>query len=216
MDNITLKARVIFYVRKSRFEHSGIGGVCGLERRLLFLLLFLFSSLAFPQTAAQAGDANSNIADIPPAGFIKFTDEEQACLKANPVIKVANEMDWPPFDYNEFGRPKGLCIDYIKLLAWKIGVEIEYVNGYSWSELVAMFKGKKIDVMPVFYRNEEREQYTLYTSPYYKMKLGRFTRDGDLSIDDVQDLKGKWAGIQKGVIGFIQKMIKKFIVISKC
>ncbi len=83
---------------------------------------------------------------------IDLTDEEQAWLQEHPVIRVANEMDWPPFDYNEFDKPKGLSIDFIKLLARNVGVEINFVNGRSWSELLSMFENKKIDVIPAMYK----------------------------------------------------------------
>jgi ABC-type amino acid transport substrate-binding protein len=37
---------------------------------------------------------------------------------------VANELDWPPFDFKETGTPKGLGVDYIKLLAKKLYPEL--------------------------------------------------------------------------------------------
>ncbi len=128
---------------------------------LSFLLLFLlFSSVCSNE---QAKDS------------IPFTDTEKEWIKNHPVIRVANENDWPPFDFNESGVPKGMVIDHINLLAEKIGLKIEFVNGYTWTELVGLFKQRKIDVMPVFYINDERKAYTLFTKPYYRGKLGVFT-----------------------------------------
>lgn len=106
---------------------------------------------------------------------INFSEAEKEWIKDHPVIRVANETDWPPFDFNESGVAKGLSIDHIKLLAHKVGIKIEFVHGYPWTELVARFKQRKIDVMPVFYINEERKKFTLYTQPYYRGKLGIFT-----------------------------------------
>ena len=65
---------------------------------LIFLLTCLFFS--FP---VAYGKNNSNI---------KLTDEEKNWIQNNPTIRVANELDWPPFDFNETGTPKGLGIDY--------------------------------------------------------------------------------------------------------
>ena len=38
---------------------------------------------------------------------INLTPEEQAWLDAHPVIKVSNEMDWPPFDFAIGSEPQG-------------------------------------------------------------------------------------------------------------
>lgn len=80
---------------------------------------------------------------------ILFTGTDKNWLQNHPVIRVANEIDWPLFDFNESGKPKGFAIDYVKLLAKKIGVKIEFVRGYAWTELIARFRRKEIDVMPV-------------------------------------------------------------------
>ena len=140
---------------------------------------------------------------------IEFTNSEKVWLQQNKIIKVANEMDWPPFDYNELGVPKGFSIDYIKLLAAKLDLEIEFVNELKWSELLDLFKQKKIDVLPAFYRNSTREEFTLFTDPYYKGKLGVFARKSDPSIHSNDDLMGKKIGIQTndGSIGIVKKNI---------
>ncbi len=44
-------------------------------------------------------------------------------IKNHPVIRIANEVDWPPFDFNVSGEPKGLVIDHIRFLAQKVGLE---------------------------------------------------------------------------------------------
>ncbi len=126
-----------------------------------FLLFFLLFSSVW---ASEKDD-----------GRINFTEDEKEWIKNHPVIRVANETDWPPFDFNESGVPKGMVIDHIKLLSQKVGLEIDFVHGYAWTELVELFKQRKIDVMPVLYVNEERKAFTLFTKPYYRGKLGIFT-----------------------------------------
>jgi len=125
-----------------------------------------------------------------------LTEKEIKWLKAHPTIRVANEFDWHPFDFVEYGQPKGLAIDHIKLISQKIGLKIEFVNGYSWPELLELFKQRKIDVMPTLYFNEERAEHTLYTSPYYRAKLGIMVReDADFTIEDLYRVN---VGIQEG------------------
>jgi len=175
--------------------------------RKYFLISFLVLCFVFSNSLICASEKPEIVAA--PLTTVQLTDSEQAWLQQNPIIKVANEMDWPPFDYNEIGVPKGLSIDYIKLLAGKVGFEIKFVYGHTWPELVQLFKQKKLDILPAFYRNIDREEFTLFTAPYYKGKLGVFVRSLDSSIQSNGDMVGKRIGIQTahGSIGMIKQMI---------
>ena len=99
---------------------------------------------------------------------IALTAEEQTWLSEHPVIRVHNEKDWPPFNYFEYGRPRGLSIDYMGLMAEKLGIEVEYVTGPSWNEFLGMVKRKELDVMLNIVKTEDRQKYLLYTEPYVK------------------------------------------------
>jgi len=74
---------------------------------------------------------------------IILTEEEKNYISQNPVIRVGNEMDWPPFDFAENGKPMGYSIDFIELVAQNSGLKIEFVNGYTWVELVAKLQSIK-------------------------------------------------------------------------
>ena len=147
---------------------------------------------------------------------LTFTEVESMWLKEHPIIRVANETDWPPFDFVEYGKPKGFAIDYISLLAKKIGIKIDYVNGYSWAELLELFNQKKIDVMPSLYRNPKREKYTLYTKPYYRGKLGIFINTDSDSIVSKKNLSRKKVAMQKsnGSITIVQQQFPKLDLIK--
>ena len=47
---------------------------------------------------------------------LTLTDEEQAWIRAHPTLTVANEMDWPPFDFVKDGKPQGYAVDLIHLI----------------------------------------------------------------------------------------------------
>lgn len=146
---------------------------------------------------------------------IEFTDEEIEWIKSHPVIRVENELKAYPFDFNDAGTAKGLSIDYINLLAQKAGLQIEFVYGYSWDELLALFKQGKIDVMPAFFKNKERENFTLYTEPYLEAKLGIFILEDNDSFNN-EHLSGKKIGILKahGAISYIRENLKKIDLIE--
>jgi len=90
--------------------------------KTVILLLFLLSSLL--------------------SGGIVLSQKEKEYISSHPVIKVHNEMDWAPYNYNKDGKPYGHSIDYIKLVASKVGLKIDFVSGYSWSQFLLMLKMK--------------------------------------------------------------------------
>ncbi|MBM7622483.1 transporter substrate-binding domain-containing protein [Sporohalobacter salinus] len=134
----------------------------------------------------------------PDSSKIKLTKREQEFIKNHPVIRVSNETDWPPFDFAVSGQPLGFSIDLMNLLANRLGIKFEYVNGYSWNQLMEMFKNREIDVMQSAYKNEARKKYGLFTEPYYKDKTAFIVRSDSREIFNIQQLYGKVVAVPKG------------------
>ncbi|KJG54261.1 transporter substrate-binding domain-containing protein [Photobacterium angustum] len=93
-------------------------------------------------------------------------------LSSHPILRVSNEDDWAPYDYIRSGIPRGYSIDYINILSKLIGVEINYINGNSWSELVALFKQNKIDVLNSVSKTEHNKNVALFSDPIGRIHLG--------------------------------------------
>lgn len=128
-----------------------------------------------------------------------LTEDEKNWLKEHPVIKVSNELDWPPFDFVEKGKPAGFSIDYLTLVAKKAGFKIEWVNGYTWSELEDMARNKKLDLLQSISRTPKKEKEFLFTNAYVNNPKVIFTRSEDVaSITSINDLAGKRVAAIKG------------------
>ena len=136
---------------------------------------------------------------------INFTQEELNYINNSKILKIANQMDWAPFDYNELGKPDGLSIDYIKLILNKAGLQYKFINGFTWAEILEKFKQKEIDILPAFYKNKDREKYTLFTTAYYKSEF--------IFYSQFNDLTNKTIGIEKSDASI--KIIKKIFPNSK-
>lgn len=108
---------------------------------------------------------------------VKLTNEEQQWLLQHKIIRVANELDWPPYDFNVNGNPKGYSIDLITLAAKKVGVKLEFVSQHSWSELFVMAQQGRIDVLPALWKTPEREAYFNFSRPYYSPSSVMAVRD---------------------------------------
>jgi PAS domain S-box-containing protein len=129
---------------------------------------------------------------------LKLTAEERAWIRANPELKVGNEMDWPPFDFAENGEPKGYSIDLINLIGEKAGLKFKFINGYTWSELLEKFKAGKINIMPAIYVDEQRKTYIAFTESYFSQPSVIVIQNDRSDIEKLSDLSGKKLAVIEG------------------
>ncbi|MES9937150.1 MAG: transporter substrate-binding domain-containing protein [Sedimenticola sp.] len=137
---------------------------------------------------------------------VALTEEEKAWLQANPRIRIHNEMNWPPFNFNEDGQPRGLSIDYMNLLANKVGLAVEYVSGPSWNEFLEMMKRGDLDVMLNIVKTPERQKYLLYTPSYVDNPNTILSRQ-EASYQTIEQLFGKTVSFPKGF--FYEEIIER-------
>lgn len=138
--------------------------------------------------------------------LISLTNKEKDFLIEHKVIKVHNEKDWPPFNFNENGIPKGLSIDYMNLLSEKVGFDVEYISGPSWSDFLGMIRNKEIDVLLNIVRTDDREKYIRYTDSYIKNPNAIISKKGK-EYNTIEELKGKTVAIVEGF--FYQEIFEK-------
>ena len=63
-----------------------------------------------------------NLANLSANNTILLTNEEKEFLKNNQPIRLHNEKNWPPYNFNEYDIPKGFSIDYMNLVAQKLDI----------------------------------------------------------------------------------------------
>lgn len=171
--------------------------------RLLLQLLLLLPLLSAPCHAAS-GFVSTAVAATP----IELTKEEQVWLDSHPVIRVHNEMNFPPFNVNENGQPKGYSIDYMNLLAQMLGIEVEYVSGPSWDEYLGMIKANELDVMLNIANTEERRTFINFTGSYVHSLSGIFVHKDAPAIESLEGLHGKTVAVAKGF--FEQELLQRY------
>lgn len=152
------------------------------------------------QAATEAG-ANG------PDPSLNLTEAERTWLLNHQTIRVHNETNWGPFNYYEFGRPKGYSIEFMDLLAEKLGIEVEYITGPTWNEFMEMVRNKELDVMLNIIQTEDRSKFILFTDPYVNNPTGIVVRDDNNDIRDMRDLNGRVLAIPKGF--FYQEVIER-------
>jgi len=129
--------------------------------------------------------------------FKLFSPEEKKWIDQHPIIRIHNEKDWPPFNYFEYGTPRGLSIDYMNLLANQLGIKVKYITGPNWGEFIGLIKQKKIDVMLNIVKTPDREKFLFYTPPYIRNPNVIVSPQKNL-FQSLHELKGKTVAIPKG------------------
>ena len=84
---------------------------------------------------------------------LQLTEAEKQWVQQHPIIRVSNELNWPPLDFFDDGQPIGFSVDYVKLVADKLGIKVQWISGYSWKELVQMARDKKVYVLQSISKN---------------------------------------------------------------
>ncbi|MBF0194874.1 MAG: transporter substrate-binding domain-containing protein [Magnetococcales bacterium] len=139
---------------------------------------------------------------------ISLTVAEKKWLTQNPgPFLVHNEVDYPPFNYNEYGKPKGFSIDYMDLIARKLGIAIRYVSGPSWNEFLLQMKSKKLDIMLNIVKTPERSRYLAFTDPYVENPPVFVSRNDHKRVRNFSNLVDKKIAIPHGF--FYQEILQR-------
>ena len=147
---------------------------------------------------------------------LHLTAQEEAWLQEHPSIKVSNEDDWPPFDFSVDGEAQGYSVDMVKLLAKEIGIKVEFVNGYSWSELLREFDKGNIDLMHAMSKDKQRAAKYSFSKPYMPWRLSYFVRRSEFNKPMPKDFAGKKiaAGKDWSTTALLKKMYPKAEIIE--
>ncbi|MPQ76476.1 transporter substrate-binding domain-containing protein [Hydrogenovibrio sp. JE_KL2] len=136
----------------------------------------------------------------------QFTAKEQQWMANHPVIKVAGETDWAPFDFTgSQGDYKGIANDYLNVISKKTGLRFKIQTG-SWQHNLSLLREKKVDLLPAANKTEDRLKFALFSRPYFKT-LNYFFIRNDLKAKTLNDLNGKVLAIPKDYASI--KLLKK-------
>lgn len=129
---------------------------------------------------------------------INFTQEELSYLKNKKILRIQNDSDLAPYNFNENGIAKGYSIDYVNLIANKLAIQIEYVYT-SWDSAINMLENKQIDFMVNFLKSKEREEKFLFSNvPYRVSTPAMVSRIGEPEYNSFKELDGKTMALVKG------------------
>jgi len=138
---------------------------------------------------------------------IGLSADETAWIVEHPVIRVHNEMNWPPYNLNKDGHATGFSIEYMNLLAAKVGIQIEYISGPSWQEFLGMVQSDELDAMLNITPTPKRAEYLHFTTPYQQSRAVVVVKDPTLQVKSLRDLYGKKVALVEGF--FTEELIRR-------
>ena len=122
----------------------------------------------------------------------KGNDDLLAQIQANGKIVIAMEGNWAPWTYHdESGELVGFDTEIGKLIAEKLGVEADFVEG-DWDGLLAGLETGRYDVMinGVEVTEDRAEKYD-FTDPYCYIHTALIVKSDNTDIKTFEDLNGK-------------------------
>lgn len=137
---------------------------------------------------------------LPSFAALELTAEEQAYLNQHPIIKIANDPQWEPFEYiDENCKLAGMAAGYVQLFEQKLGVTFDYVLNEPWVVMNEVVKTGERPVVMARHATDERKQYLNFTKPYVSFPVVVVARNNEDYLASAEQLRGK---VVAGVKGF--------------
>ncbi|UZK04207.1 transporter substrate-binding domain-containing protein [Venatoribacter cucullus] len=125
---------------------------------------------------------------LPKPPPLALSEAQQAYIKSLGKIRVANEPDWAPIDFAIAGEPKGYSIDLLRLLAGMTGLELEFINGYRWPELVQLFNKGELEILQPVIATDENRARGIFTDAWLTLDYALVTRKDTAAPANLEDL----------------------------
>jgi len=155
--------------------------------RCLLILTLLLSCVA----GAQAASARSVLPRA--ASSISLTPSEEAWRREHPVVQVGVFAgDFVPFEAWRGGRPEGLGVDYMRMVAARAGMQLEFHPYTDW-DAVALGRSDRPEpydlllAQPVIAQRMER--FHMLRPYVFAQQMILVARKGDVRIRDSDDLE---------------------------
>lgn len=129
---------------------------------------------------------------------LQLSPEQAAFVNSAPKFRISNELNWPPIDYAVSGTPRGYSIELLSWLADMTGLRFEYVNGYTWPQLVDLFEKGDLDILQPIFKNTTNKDIGLWSEPFLNLPYAAITLPNHAPIEHIHQLNHKIIAIPEG------------------
>ncbi|WP_221075852.1 transporter substrate-binding domain-containing protein [Agarivorans aestuarii] len=130
---------------------------------------------------------------------ISLTEQERVWLATAPTINVHTYSNFPPFSYEKNGQIIGYSIDYFRLLASKLGLNVTFDASHSWSEMLILAEERKLDVLNFLRYRESIDDYMDFSHSYYEGAPSLlYSRESKPKINALTSITDQTIAVQRG------------------
>ncbi len=153
-------------------------------------LLFLIFSCAYSISSVVWYESSISYSHIIlPEKETFLTSEELKWLSNHRVIRMAPDPQFAPFEFiDKDGKYQGIGADYLFLIEDILDIKFEILIYSNWSDIIADFKAKKIDLLNAVISNDLRNEYMIFPEPYIfipSVIVGRKDEVKNVSLDNL-------------------------------
>ncbi len=126
-------------------------------------------------------------------GSLGLTPEEEAWIRAHPVVRCAPDPDFPPAEYfTPAGEYRGLVADYLNLVLGRVGLEMQIVRFPAWTHVLDYAKDRRIDLVTAASKTHQREEFLDFSNPFVELPAVIIVRqqvDRELTVEQLRGMK---------------------------
>jgi ABC-type amino acid transport substrate-binding protein len=181
--------------------------------RVIFCGMILLVADAAPaqKTTPEPVKIPPQIAEYNPKGSrIALSPNEEAWLAQNHVVRV-RVTSFPPYIFlAEGAEPKGIAIDYLKLIAERSGITFVFMRetrGYNQA-IKGLIDLQGPDLIPCMVSRIDLKDRILFSKSYYVSPRVIFTRSDSPFISDISDLRGRKLAMAPAII--LDELVRKY------
>jgi len=167
----------------------------GFGWRLLRLGLALAASLS--ALAVQAA------VPAPPDALkrVELSESERLYVALTQRITMCVAPDWEPFErINAAGEHEGIAADLLRLVAQRVGLELQLIQASSWDESLEASKAGRCQILSFLNRTDAREQWLRFTAPIFLDPNVLITREEHPFIADAHALNKERIALPRGTM----------------
>ena len=121
--------------------------------------------------------------------IFELSDEQKKWINEHPVIKVAGDNAWAPFEFrNEKGLHDGFAHDLLLTIEKLTGLTFSYTTDV-WDKSLSNVITKEKDLLVATFKTKERAKKLLFSQAYTNL-LNYFFIRNNIKIDKIDELNG--------------------------
>ncbi|MDD1728523.1 MAG: transporter substrate-binding domain-containing protein [Methanospirillum sp.] len=167
---------------KQGFSHPGLVILLGMILTGFVIVAVIIQFL--PMSGLQ--DAIGGYAPL------DLTPEEQQWIEEHPEVWVCPDQNYPPFEQITKSEDyQGISADLLREVAKSTGLHIRVSHENNWDNCIEKIKDGSADILGAVYISSLRDEYLIYSEPYYHSLLPIITRSNTRTDMTLDQLSGK-------------------------